>query len=162
MVDMPIIASTDRSLLKSRILEAGIAQQKKVMEDFRRRISEIMASESSESEEYDAHQQSFRSETMAEVSLLSDQLNLVSHELDQLMHLQPYYNEKHVSAEYGTVVKTDKEVFFISSGIERFYADNIPLMGLSVHSPLYLAMKGKKVGESFAYGGITYCIEEIF
>jgi hypothetical protein len=162
MVDTPIIASTDRSLLKSRILEAGIAQQKKVIEDFRKRINEIMTSEASESDEYDAHQQSFRSETMAEVSLLSDQLNLHSHELDQLMHLQPYYDENHLSAEYGTVVKTDKELFFISSGIERFRVNDISLVGLSVHSPLYLAMKGKKVGDYFSYGGATYRIEEIF
>jgi hypothetical protein len=162
MIDMPIIASTDRSLLKSKILAAGIAQQRKVMEDFRKRINEIMASEASESEEYDAHQQSFRSETMAEVSLLSDQLNLVNHELDQLMHIQPYYEEDHLCAEYGTVVKTDKETFFISSGIERFYAEETPVFGLSVHSPLYKVMKGKKVGDAFSYAGITHRIEEIF
>ena len=65
-------------------------------------------------------------------------------------------------AEYGTVVKTDKETFFISVGVERFYVDDFPVFGISVQSPIYKVMKGKRVGDRFSYKGLTYRIEEIF
>jgi len=137
-------------------------QQQKVIDDFQKRVNEIMASEANEKDEYDSHQQSFKSETMTEVSLLSDQLRFAHHELEELRHIQNYEHECHSMAEYGTVVKTDKETFFISVGVEQFYVGDQPVFGISVQSPIYRLMKGKKVGEHFTYHGITYLVEEIF
>jgi hypothetical protein len=148
--------------LKTQILHSSILQQQKVIDDFQKRVSEIMASEANTKDEYDCHQQSFKAEIMTEVNLLSDQLRFAQHELDELKHIQNYGHECHSMAEYGTVVKTDKETFFISVGIERFYADDLPVFGISVQSPVYRAMKGKSVGDFFSYNGITYRIEEIF
>lgn len=147
---------------KSKVLQASMMQQQKVIDDFQKRVNEIMASEANEKDEYDAHQQSFKSETMTEVSLLSDQLHFAHHELDELKHIQNYEHECHSMAEYGTVVKTDKETFFISVGIEEFYVDDQPVFGISVQSPIYRVMKGKRVGDRFTYNGITYLVEEIF
>jgi len=147
---------------KTKILQASILQQQKVVDDFQKRVKEIMTSEAIEKDEYDSHQQSFKAETMTEVSLLSDQLHFANHELDELKHIQNYGHECHSTAEYGTVVKTDKETFFISVGIERFDADDLPVFGISVQSPIYRAMKGKRVGDNFSYNGITYLVEEIF
>jgi len=148
--------------LKARVLQAAIVQQQKVIEDFQNRVNEIMASEATDKDEYDCHQQSFKSETMTEVSLLTDQLHFTNHELDELKHIQNYEHECHPVAEYGTVVKTDKETFFISVGVEQFYVADQSVFGISVQSPIYRAMKGKKVGDRFSYNGITYLIEEIF
>jgi hypothetical protein len=147
---------------KAKILQASILQQQQVINDFQKRINEIMASEATDKNEYDCHQQSFKAETMSEVSLLSDQLHFANHELDELKHIQNYGHECHSMSEYGTVVKTDKETFFISVGVERFYVDDLPVFGISVQSPIYRAMKGKKVGDHFSHNGITYLIEEIF
>jgi len=148
--------------LKAKILQAGIVQQQKVIDDFQKRVTEIMTSEANDKDEYDCHQQSFKSETMTEVSLLTDQLHFANHELDELKHIQNYEHECHPIAEYGTVVKTNKETFFISVGVEQFYVDDQPILGISVQSPIYRAMKGKKVGDRFSFNGITYLIEEIF
>lgn len=147
---------------KAQILLASIAQQQRMVDDCKKRVSEIMTSEASQKDEYDAHQQSFKSETMAEVSLLSDQHHFALHELDELKHIQNYDHERHPVTEYGTVVKTDKETFFISVGIEQFYVNDQPIFGVSVQSPIYRAMKGKRVGDRFSYKGISYLIEEIF
>jgi hypothetical protein len=147
---------------KAKILQASIAQQLQVIDDFQKRVKEIMTSEATDKDEYDCHQQSFKVETMTEVSLLSDQLRFANHELDELMHIQNYGHECHSMAEYGTVVKTDKETFFISVGVERFYVDDFPVFGISVQSPIYKVMKGKRVGDRFSYKGLTYRIREIF
>ena len=147
---------------KAKILQASMMQQQKVIDDFKKRVNELTASEANEKDEYDSHQQSFKSETMTEVSLLSDQLQFANHELDELKHIQNYEHECHSMAEYGTVVKTDKETFFISVGVEQFYADDQAVFGISVQSPIYRTMKGKKVGDCFTYHGVIYLIEEIF
>lgn len=156
------LSRTDEIKLKKTIMQEGLKQQQALIDDYRKRIDEIRATVLNNRNGYDSHQHSFKSETMAEISLLGEQLQLANHELEQLMHIQNYALETHPAAEYGTVVKTDRETFFISVGVERFYADGLPVFGISVQSPLYKAMKGKKAGESFIYNGILYHIEEIF
>ncbi len=157
------IANAGKIGLKKGILEAGMKQHQAVIEDFRKRIKDMTANEGNvNEEEYDSHQQSFKAETTAEVSLLADQLQVANHELEELMRIQSYTDEIHDCVEYGTVVRTDKETFFVSAGIERFYVDQLPVFGLSVRSPIYKVMKGKKVGDSFSHAGIAYRIEEIF
>jgi hypothetical protein len=147
---------------KSKILQASILQQQRIIDDLQKRVKEIIVSEAVDKNEYDCHQQSFKAETMTEVSLLSDQLLFAKRELDELKHIQNYGHERHSMAEYGTVVKTDKETFFISVGIDRFYAGNLPVFGISVQSPVYRAMKGKRAGDPFTSNGIAYQIEKIF
>jgi len=71
---------------KAKILQAGILKQQHVIDDFQKRVKEIMTGEAIDKDEYDSHQQSFKSETMTEVSLLSDQLHIANHELDELKH----------------------------------------------------------------------------
>jgi hypothetical protein len=53
--------------------------------------------------------------------------------------------------EYGTVITTDKDILFISADIERFSEDGKSILSLSVRSPMYKSMKGKRVGEIFEY-----------
>jgi hypothetical protein len=156
------MSRVDELELKTKIIEEGLKLQQQLIDDCHKRIDEIRASELNGGCGYDNHQRSFKSETVAEISLLSDQLQLANHELEELKHIQNYALECHPSAEYGTVVRTDKETFFVSVGVERFYVDGHTVYGISVQSPIYRALKGKKVGESFIHNGIIYHIEEIF
>ncbi len=57
----------------------------------------------------------------------------------------------------------DREGFanLVSASIEEFTVEGKSVFGLSVHSPLYKEMKGKKVGERFTYNTTTYLIKEI-
>ena len=156
------ISRKEEVKLKKRIIEEGLELQHLAIEEYRERVDEIRVHELICNKGYDNHQHSFKSETMAELSLLSDQLQLAQHELEQLRRVQNYALEYHPKVEYGTVVKTDNETFFVSVGAERFYVDDMPVFGVSVLSPIYKAMKGKKVGESFIYNGTIYQIDEIF
>jgi hypothetical protein len=150
-----IVISMDRILLKKKILESSINQHQIMIEGYRKMMHEIMTSEVTDSGEYETHQRSFKPETLAEVSILSDHLQFANQELDQLRRIRAYAFEKQPCAEYGKVVKTDKEIFFISAAIERFIAVNLQVVGLSVNSNLYKIMKGKKAGDYFTYSDIT-------
>lgn len=147
---------------KKSVLEAGIAKHLTVIHDFQQRIKDMMATDGHvNEEEYDSHTQAHKAETVAEVSLLSDQLQFANHELEELQRLHSYLDHAHSTVEFGTLVTTDKGIFFVSASIEQFSAEGKSIFGLSVHSPLYKEMKGKKVGETFTYNKTTYLITEI-
>lgn len=148
---------------KREILTTAMQSHESVMNDFRDRIKAIENSEvdvdASSSDKYSASQ---RIETIAEMNLLKEQLVFASHEWDELLNIEAYCDIPHERVEFGSVVVTDHRNFFVSASIEDFAVGNFKLFGLSVHTPLYKAMRGRRVGERFAYGGTTYEIKAIY
>lgn len=148
---------------KHKILDAAIHQHETVIRDFRERIHAMMHHEGDVNEEaYDIQTQSLQAETTTKVDLLSEQLEFANRELDELMRMKSDVGSIHDVVRRGSVVKTDRETFFVSASIERFQVDGQSLFGLSVSSPLFLAMKGKKVGDVFSYGKLAYRILNVF
>lgn len=149
--------------IKKAIVDAGIRRQESIIEDFRERIKDLLANDGNvNEEEYDNHQQSFKAESLSEANLLNEELHFASKELDELRRMEGFDREDHQCVEYGSVVKTDKKTFFVSASLEEFAAGGMNLFGLSVHAPLYKAMKGKAKGDVFSHAGVTYKIEEVF
>lgn len=72
-------------------------------------------------------------------------------------------------AEHGAIVITDKQRFFLSVGVGKFLVpfQQTPneiqqtYFAISAQTPIYLALKGKKIGESFVFNGMSQTIEEI-
>lgn len=148
---------------KKEILTAGMKKHLAVMEDFRLRIKDVLTTDGNvNEEEYDSQVQVQKEQTAAEVSLLSDQLEFAEHELTELRHLEWRINEKHDSIRLGSVVVTDKAIFFVSASLEQFAAGDKMILGLSVSSPLYKSMRGKKAGETFHHGNVVYRITDVF
>lgn len=148
--------------LKIKILKAGIRQHEKIIQDVKGRIKEMMSAVEERDDEYDSHAQSFKEETTAEVSLLADQLQFANHELEELRKIESYRDSGHSVVEFGTVVRTDHATFFISARLNKFNVDGQVVQGISIQSPLYLKMKGKKPGDRFTHHGTTYEILEVF
>lgn len=153
----------EKPLDKHKVLDAAIEQHETVIRDFRERIQAMLQHDGDMNEEaYDIQTQSIQAETTSKVNLLTEQLEFANRELDELMRMKAEMGSIHDAVRRGSVVKTDKEIFFVSASIERFQADGQSLFGLSVLSPLYLAMKGKKVGDVFSYGKLSYRILDVF
>jgi len=148
---------------KKDILNAAMESHESVMNDFRERILEMEANEADENaNEHDKYPASHRAETIAEMNLLREQLEFASREWDELLRIESYYDEVHDRVEFGSVVETDKRIFFVSASIEEFKVGDCRLFGLSVHTPLYKAMRGKRKGDIFRYAGESYTILSIF
>lgn len=72
-------------------------------------------------------------------------------------------------AEHGAIVITNKQRFFLSVGVGKFMVpfvqlpnqEQLPYFAISAQTPIYLALKGKKVGETFVFNGMSQTIEEI-
>ena len=83
--------------------------------------------------------------------------------LDECLRMKPMDR-----AEYGAIVITDKQWFFLSIGLGKFTVPSGEsptgmqyCFAISAQTPIYLAMKGKGIGDSFIVNGIMQTINEI-
>lgn len=64
--------------------------------------------------------------------------------------------------EFGSVVITDKQKIFIAAGIGKIILENETYYAISTQVPVYAAMKGLKIGESFTINNNMFTIKDIF
>lgn len=77
--------------------------------------------------------------------------------LQDLLRLPPF-----ATADHGACVVTDRQAFLLSIGAGKFMVGNRVFFAISAQTPIYLALKGHRVGDSFVINGQTQTIHEIF
>ena len=77
--------------------------------------------------------------------------------LQDLLKLPPFD-----AVEHGACVVTDKQKFLLSIGSGKFSNGNEVWFAISAQTPIYLALRGKRVGDSIVFNGQTQTIKEIF
>lgn len=77
--------------------------------------------------------------------------------LQDLLKLPPFD-----AVEHGACVVTDKQKFLLSIGAGKFSNGNEVWFAISAQTPIYLALRGKRVGDSIVFNGQTQTIKEIF
>ena len=68
----------------------------------------------------------------------------------------------HDIVDHGSAVVTDRQKFLLSIGAGKFNNGNEVWFAISAQTPIYMAVKGHRVGESFIINGQTQTIKEIF
>ena len=147
---------------KKTVLAKAKERQQEVINDFKSRIQELNSTDNAvEEDQLDHDQLSLDATSDHLINGLADQLNFVVEEMNLLNRMQ-IGDELHESAAIGSIVKTDKQVFFPSVSVERFDVNGQDVFGISAKAPIYLAMKGKKTGETFEYNKTVYTITEVY
>ncbi len=77
--------------------------------------------------------------------------------LQDLLRLPPFD-----VVEHGACVVTDKQAFLLSIGAGKFMVGNKVFFAISAQTPIYAALKGKKVGDTIVFNGQSQTISEIF
>lgn len=77
--------------------------------------------------------------------------------LQDLLKLPPFD-----VVEHGACVVTDRQKFLLSIGAGKFSNGNEVWFAISAQTPIYMALKGKRVGDSIVFNGQTQTIHEIF
>ncbi|HMG94396.1 MAG TPA: hypothetical protein VK589_30255 [Chryseolinea sp.] len=153
----------EKATLKKRMLEACISKHQSLINDLRKRLEAFLVTEGlGNDESYDSGEHSNMAMLVEEVTALTESFRFAEDEMKQLMFLEHSAEETTTRIEPGAAVVTDVATFYISVSIEQFEVDDEKFIGLSVHSPLYIAMKGKDVGDKVSYSGREYRINEIF
>jgi hypothetical protein len=71
-------------------------------------------------------------------------------------------NEVHSSVKAGSVVRTDKQLFFISLGLGTLNLNGESYILLSTNAPMTKMLEGKKVGDTIDFRGIPSRIKEVY
>lgn len=77
--------------------------------------------------------------------------------LQDLLKLPPFD-----VVEHGACVVTDRQNFLLSIGAGKFMVGNQVWFAISAQTPIYAALKGKKVGDEIVFNGQRQTIKEIF
>lgn len=77
--------------------------------------------------------------------------------LQDLLKLPPFD-----TVEHGACVVTDRQNFLLSIGAGKFMVGNQVFFAISAQTPIYMSLKGKKVGDSIVFNGQSQTIKEIF
>ena len=77
--------------------------------------------------------------------------------LQDLLKLPPFD-----TVEHGAVVITDRQNFLLSIGAGKFTVGNKVFFAISAQTPIYAALKGKKVGDTLVFNGQSQTIRDIF
>jgi transcription elongation GreA/GreB family factor len=106
----------------------------------------------------DKHETS-RAKIQAEIDNYSRQLDLAlnnRHLIEQVNN-----SKKYNLVTQGSIVTTDKGVFFISIGVGKLEIGSNNYFIISLQSPIGSAMKGLSKNEIFSFRGIKYSIKNI-
>ena len=86
-----------------------------------------------------------------------------SNALAGIRHLQDLLRQPPFDrVEHGAVVITDRQAFLLSIGAGKFMVGNKVFFAISAQTPIYAALKGKHVGDSIIFNGLSQTIKEIF
>lgn len=77
--------------------------------------------------------------------------------LQDLLKLPPFD-----TVEHGAVVITDRQNFLLSIGAGKFMVGNKVFFAISAQTPIYAALKGKRVGDTLVFNGQSQTIRDIF
>jgi len=144
------------------MLEACIQKQATLINDFEKRLAFVKNNEVIGNDSYDQKDLAMKSQQDEEQTLLSEQLQFAEDEMSTLQLLQSDLKKLHHEVNLGAVVVTGHRTFYICASIEAFQVNGNHYIGLSVKSPLFQAMKGKKEGDAFTWKQETYTISTIF
>ena len=149
-----------------RVVNACIAHQQHIASV----AKQEMDSAQQQSNDYGANvdrYDSYRTKMMRARDMYAKQLsnaNASLRYLQEALRMPPFER-----AEHGSIVITDKQRFFLSIGAGKFVVNDSEsptgmqyYFAISAQTPIYAALKGKKVGDSFIINGIAQTIKDIF
>jgi hypothetical protein len=144
---------------KAQILQACVEKQQRTIDDFLKEIAELKV-QLFEREETESQQQRTSPERQELLLRMEHELAFLNSEMAVLRQINS--NLELDEVELGAVVVTNQRTFFISTSIERIEVEGQSVIGISVKAPIYRAMREKKAGQSFLYGGVRFDILEVY
>lgn len=146
------------STKRHEVIAACIAQQEKIAAV----AKQEMDSAQQQSNDYGANvdrYDSYRTKMMRSRDMYAKQY---SNALAGIRHLQDLLKQpSHDVVDHGAIVITDRQNFLLSIGAGKFMVGNRVFFAISAQTPIYIALKGKHVGDTIVVNGQSQTINEI-
>lgn len=144
---------------KTAIKEELIRMQNKIIHELEEKVRTTHSMvDIDETNTLDPEDFSHQYESAEMEQLMKVQLNRAKRNLDILNSLD--FSEKN-AIEPGAYVETNKFNFLIGFTTVPFDVNGKHIVGISIDSPIYSIMLGRKSGETFEFCGAHYVIEQI-
>jgi len=149
----------DRLKLKQQVLDACFAQQDKVMQNLKVVMEEVADS----AEEYGLPKDlydSYRNQMMSKREMFAQQLQKIQDQVDILRRVD--MTRTYNSVRFGSIVITESQRIFVAAGIGKVMVDKEEYFVISAMVPFYLAIDGKKAGDTYEFRGKKEKVLEVF
>lgn len=148
--------------LRKKLLDACIAKQQFLIDDFKERIRSLTAPNGLGNEEaYDNTDLVASSVKALEINTLDNELQFANEELALLTSMKSTQDIDRNRVGPGAIVITNHGTFFISASLEKFSMGGHTYIGISTASPIFQAMEGMQSGDHFTFNGLAYKIKGI-
>ena len=149
----------DRLELKQKILNACMQHQLKVMDN----LKIVMEEAQDSAEEYGLPKDlydSYRNQLMSKRDMFAQQLQKANEQMEILRRVE--ITRVHSSVGFGSVVITESQKLFISTGIGKVMVDGEEYYVISGMVPFFNAIYSKKKGDTFDFRGKKEKILDVF
>ncbi len=144
---------------KKELFEACMFQQKKEVENFQNRVAGFKKDLNANTESA-SQGQGGNAGKMELLANYEKELLFSEMEMNQLKSLNP--SIACTIVEPGAIVMTDQLNFYISIPTDKIEINGESFIGISVKSPIYKVMQGKKKGDGFEYNERAYTILQVY
>lgn len=149
----------DLAKFKAEVLALCIQRQEAQVASLKESIDAAIESALSEKSGSEDSQDAFREQMQHERNMYSNKLSESADLLVALKRINPAAAFQQVGQ--GSLVVTDKQVFFIAGSIGKITHGGHDVFVISNQSPIYDALAGLKKGNSYEFRGQRFTIEDL-
>lgn len=145
----------NKASLKQKLIEL----QTNAVEELKEKIeSALSLVDIDDHDTIDPEDLSHQTESAELMHLFHQQLVKAEVELEFLKRID--FSEKDIALP-GSIVATEKFYFLLGYAAIPFEFEGKRIVGVSIDSPIYSEIRGKKAGDIFSYSNTNYVIKEI-
>jgi hypothetical protein len=150
--------NTDTKGLKLNLLNYCIEKQQSMVDTAREAMLNMQESAISERSHEDLTD-SFTAQCQNDHSMYARRMHEANGVLTILERAKGIQSGNTVG--FGSLVITDKMNFFIAASVGKFDLEGSDYFIISAQTPIYQAMEGKTIGDSFSFRNQKYTIKEV-
>lgn len=154
-----MLISMEKKTIKKNIIKTCIELLEKNIKTSKDRIQEIIQTANDYEGDHDMFDP-FKEDMMKKKDVQVKQMEKFLEDLKLVKKVDPERISDKV--EFGAVVITDKQKMFVSAALGKITVDNESVYAISTQVPVYNAMKGLKIGDTFTINNNSFIIKDVF
>lgn len=143
---------------KRKVIDAFIERKNMVLNDFKEDQQRKLDQASSDDPD-NRHIDSKNEETLSELDFLNKNIDLLEKEITHLREIPAREPSEEIA--FGSLVLTDRALVLVGAAQENMEVEGREVIGISMASPLFQAMEGKKVGDEVQVNGHPHHIQSV-
>jgi len=150
----------EKAELKKRLLEECLRIQTIHLQNLKDEIDEAERIANDHDGGAEENMDSFREEMQSKREVFSRQFQITSSDLQILRRVDTFKAESAV--QFGSVVITENQRLFVTVSLGKIQLDEQDYFAISMQTPLFKVLSGKKKGESASFNGKDIKVLDVF